>query len=57
MLKQAAQVDKETLFLRPAKGSCLIKGDALDGKRNLFFMFSAASESRRKHAFFFLLPG
>jgi len=41
----------EKQFSRPATGAFLVKNDALDGKRGLFFIhFSAASESRRKMA-------
>jgi len=45
--------------LRPASGALQVRGDALDGERELFFfMFSAASESRRKHGPFSLaFPG
>jgi len=41
----------EKQFSRTATGAFLVKNDALDGKRGLFFIhFSAASESRRKMA-------
>jgi len=40
-------------FLRPATGVFPVKSDALDGGRMFFlFIFSAASESRRKYGLF-----